>query len=251
MELVGDLIAWFSDPENWQGDDAISNRLLEHVLISASAMAIAVLIAVPIGLYIGHTNRGAFLAVSLANIGRAVPSFAVLVIALPLGLALQRAVGASFTLIPALIAMVLLAIPPIVTNCYVGLREVDRDLIEGARGMGMRGGEVLRRVELPIGLPVILAGLRTATVQVVATAALGAVIGGGGLGRYIIQGIVRRDTERLVAGALMVALLAILVEVAFAIVQRRVVSPGLAPRQEPGSAAQTGGGAELSGSLST
>jgi osmoprotectant transport system permease protein len=231
MGLLADLAAWFTDPANWRGDDSIANRLTEHVAISASAMLIALVIALPVALYIGHTGRGAFLAVSVSNIGRAVPSFAVLVIAFPFSIVAVRGTDIPFWLLATLVAMVALAIPPVVTNTYAGLRAVDRDLVEAARGMGMTGGAILRDVEVPLALPVMLAGMRTAAVQVVATATLAAVIGGGGLGRYLIQGIARFDTPRLVAGALMVALLAIATELAFAWLQRRGASatPGARP----------------------
>lgn len=226
MELLSDLLAWFADPGNWNGRDAIPTRLSEHVAISLAAVVVGTALAVPIGLYIGHTGRGGFLAISLANAGRALPSYAVLVILF--GVFIQATNRADvFTNGPTLLAMIALAIPPIVTNSYVGLRDVERDLVEAARGMGMRDGQILRRVELPLALPVILAGIRTASVQVVATAALGAVIGGGGLGRYIIQGIARQDNARLLAGALMVAAVAIIAELALGWLQRRVVSPGL------------------------
>lgn len=228
MDLLSGLVAWFADPANWEGNDAIPNRVVEHIQISLAAVIAAIILAVPIGLLIGHTGRGSFLAISLANIGRAVPSYAVLVILFPLSIAFARVTGTEIALLATFLAMVLLAIPPIVTNTFIGLREVDRDLVEAARGMGMRGSQVLGRVEIPIALPVILAGLRTASVQVVATATLGAVIGGGGLGRYIIQGMARRDYERLLAGALMVALLAIATELFFAWLQRRTISPGIA-----------------------
>lgn len=227
MDLLSALLAWFLDPANWSGSDGIPNRVAEHLFISLVAVATAIVIALPVGLYIGHTGRGAFVAISLANIGRAVPSYAVLVIAFPLSIVISRISGSDIAIFATLVAMVLLAIPPIVTNTFIGLREVDRDLVEAARGMGMRGAQVLRRVEIPIGSPVVLAGLRTAAVQVVATATLGAVIGGGGLGRFIIQGIARNDDERLVAGALMVSLLAIATELVFAFLQRRFVSPGV------------------------
>ncbi len=239
MDLPTRVIAWFADPMNWTGPDGIPNRLLEHLQISSSAIGLALLIALPIGLYIGHTGRGAFLAVSVANIGRAVPSYAVLVILFPISIALTRGSEVSFTFLPTFLAMTILAIPPIVTNTHVGLREVDRELTEAGRGMGMRGWQVLGRIELPNGLPVILAGARTAAVQVVATATLGAVIGGGGLGRYIIQGIARRENERVIAGALLVASLAIATELVFAVLQRRAVSAGL--RQiEPSGASNRG-----------
>ncbi|MDQ3553183.1 MAG: ABC transporter permease [Chloroflexota bacterium] len=227
MEFLSDLAGWFSDPANWAGNDAIPGRVVEHIQISLAPIGAAVIVAIPLGLLIGHTGRGSFLAISLANIGRAVPSYAVLVILFPLSIVFARLTGSEIALLATFLAMLLLAIPPIVTNTFIGLREVDRDLVEAARGMGMRGSQVLGRVEIPIALPVILAGLRTASVQVVATATLGAVIGGGGLGRYIVQGIARRDDARLVAGALMVALLAIATELFFAWLQRRTISPGL------------------------
>ncbi|MBA2488671.1 MAG: ABC transporter permease [Chloroflexi bacterium] len=236
MEGLSALWAWFLDPAHWSGSDGIPNRVAEHLVISLVAVAIAIAIALPAGLYIGHTGRGAFAAISLANIGRAVPSYAVLVIAFPVSIVIARISGSDIAIFATLVAMVLLAIPPIVTNTFIGLREVDRDLVETARGMGMRGVQVLGRVEIPIGSPVLLAGLRTASVQVVATATLGAVIGGGGLGRYIIQGIARNDDERLVAGAVMVALLAIATELGFGALQRRFVSPGLAIQGPAGGA---------------
>ena len=233
MELLLDVVAWFLEPANWQGRDAIPLRVLEHVAISGLAVTLALALALPLGLYIGHTGRGAFLTVSLANIGRAVPSYAVLVILFAPSIQLARGTGLEFWL-PAFGAMVLLAIPPIVTNTHVALRDVDRDLVEAARGMGMRGTEVLRRVEVPLGLPVILAGTRTAAVQVVATATLGAIIGGGGLGRYIVQGIARQENDRIIAGALMVALLAIATELSFGWLQRRTVSAGVSgPADRP------------------
>jgi osmoprotectant transport system permease protein len=224
MELLGDLLGWFTDPANWSGRDALPERLAEHVTISAGALLIALAIALPVALYIGHTGRGAFIAISLTNIGRALPSYALLVILF--GVFVQLSTNLSVVVnVPTLLAMVALAVPPIVTNTYAGLREVDRDLVEAARAMGMRGGQVLRQVEIPLALPVIIAGLRIATVQVLATAALGAVIGGGGLGRYIIQGIARFDTPRLLAGALLVALLAIAADAVLGWLQRRASSP--------------------------
>ena len=233
MNLLQSVAAWLADPANWQGPDGIPTRLLEHVQISALAVVVATLVALPLGLLIGHTRRGAAVVVNLANIGRAVPSYAVLVMIFPIALqaAIDPRLGTGFGFFPTFAAMTLLAIPPIVTNTYVGLAEVDEDLLEAARGMGMRGLQVVRRVEIPLALPVILAGLRTAAVQVVATATLGAVIGYGGLGRYIVDGIARRDDALLFAGALLVALLAIATELAFSVVQRYLVSPGLAAEQ--------------------
>jgi osmoprotectant transport system permease protein len=192
-------------------------------------LLVAVLVALPLGLFIGHTGRGALLAVNVANIGRAVPSYAVLVMILPISLRFFPQSG-GLDFIPTFGAMTLLAIPPIVINAYAGLREVDRELVEAARGMGMRERQILRRVELPLALPVVLGGLRTASVQVIATATLGAIVALGGLGRYIIDGIARREYDRMVAGVILVAALAIAVELVFIAFQRLAVSPGLRRR---------------------
>jgi osmoprotectant transport system permease protein len=224
-----DLVGWFLDPSNWSGRDAIPVRVLEHVLLSGMAMGAGLAVALPIGLFIGHTGRASFAAVSLVNIGRAVPSYALLVILFGFFATGSRD-PAVFANGPTILAMIALAIPPIVTNTYAGLREVDRDIVEAARGVGMRGGQVLRRVELPLAMPVIMAGIRIATVQVVATAALGAIIGGGGLGRYVIQGIARFDDARLFAGALMIAVLAIGADAVLGLVQRRM-TPAASPVQ--------------------
>ena len=168
------------------------------------------------GLYIGHTGRGALLAVNLSNIGRALPSLGILGIFLPI----TAGLGLGFGVPPTVIALFALAIPPIVTNTFTGIQEVDRELIEAGRGMGMRERE-------PLAMPIVLAGLRTSAVQVVATATLGAVLGTGGLGRYIIDGIKQQDDPRLFVGAVIVALLAIATELAFAALQRAAVSPGI------------------------
>jgi osmoprotectant transport system permease protein len=229
MDLLAGVVAWFLDAENWAGTDGVPNRVAEHLQVSGAAVLVAAAVALPLGLYIGHTNRLSLLTVSLANIGRAVPSYALLAIFFALVIPLSRDIG-TFTFVPTFLAMTLLAIPPIVTNTYIGMREVDPDLVEAARGMGMHGGQVLARLEIPLAMPVVLAGVRTAAVQVIATATLGAVIGGGGLGRYIVQGIARSDEPRLVAGALLVALMAIAAELAFGLVGRATASPGLSDR---------------------
>ncbi len=232
MEFVRRVADWFGDPARWTGPDGIPNRLVEHVALSGAAVIVALAIALPIGLYIGHTGRGAIVAIGAANLGRAVPSYALLLMFFPF-------FGLGFgTAFPAL---VLLAIPPILTNTYVGLRDVDRDTVEAARGMGMTERQVLRIVELPIALPVIVAGARTAAVQVVATATLAALVAGGGLGRYIVDGFALQDYSRLLGGAILVALLALATERLFTLVERRLVSPGLR------GAAPGGRGYELAG----
>jgi len=180
-------------------------------------------VALPIGLYLGHTGRLGFVAVNVANIGRALPSLALLAFALPISFAFGLGLGFW----PPLISLVPLAVPPILTNAFVGVRAVDRDVIESARGMGLSEGGILRRIEVPLALPLILAGMRTSSVNVVATATLGALVAGGGLGRYIVDGLGLQEYDRLFAGALLVAALAIAVEVAFGTFERRAVTPEL------------------------
>lgn len=226
MEFLGEVVAWFTSPETWDGRDGIPVRLWEHVSLSAASLAAGALIALPLGLLIGHTGRGGLAVVTIANIGRAVPSLGWLgIIFVP---ALNLGLGLGFW--PALIALSVLAIPPIVTNTYAGLREVDRDLVEAGRGMGMREWQILRRLEIPVALPVILAGIRTSAVQVVATATLAAVIAGGTLGHLILVGIAIGDHVQVFGAALLVGLLAILTEISFAIIQRAATSPGLRNR---------------------
>jgi len=233
MDFIGEVVAWFADPGNWRGPDGVPIRLLEHVTLSAIPLAIAMLIALPLGAWIGHTGRAANLVINLTNVGRAVPSLAILAMAtmllnVPLVELGLRRVSAE---VATIIAMTALAIPPILTNTYVAISEVDRDLVDAGRGMGMRATQILRRIELPVGMPIILAGIRTAAVQVVATATLGAVFATGGFGRYIIDGIAQRRNDEVFAGALMVAGLSIATEVTFTAFQRRAVSPGLRGRE--------------------
>ncbi len=223
MEFLGDVGNWFADPANWSGRDGIPNRLGEHLWISGVALGMGMALALPVGLFIGHTGRGAFLAISITNIGRAIPSLGMIGIVFPIILALDVSSGFWTTVI----ALAALAIPPIVTNTYVGLREVDRDLIEAGRGLGMRDGQLLGRVEVPLALPIILAGIRIAAVQVVATATLALVVGGGTLGTLIYIGIQTSDEPMVFGSALLVASLAILTEIAFALVQRAAVDPGI------------------------
>jgi osmoprotectant transport system permease protein len=215
-----DVLAWFTNPATWAGETGIPIRLVEHIAISAVSILAATLIALPIGLWIGHTGRGATLAINLANIGRAVPSYAVIVIILPISLAFSSEYGLD--LIPTFLAMVLLAIPPILVNTYAGLRQVDRDLVEAARGMGLREREILTGVEVPLAAPVITGGFRTAVLNVIATATIGAVVGFGGLGRYIIDGRAKGivGVGELIGGAILVTVLAVGVDLVLAWLQR-------------------------------
>lgn len=223
------VVAWFLDPASWSGTGGIPNRLLEHVVLSGLAVLIGAAIAVPIGLLIGHTGRGATVTIAVGNLGRAIPSYAMLVVFVPL-------LGIGFP--NALAALVLLAVPPILVNTYAGMRGVDRDVIEAGRGMGMRETQLLRTVELPLAMPTILAGVRVAAVAVVATATLAALVGGGGLGRFIADGFALRDTPQLVGGAILVALLAVAAERLFVLLERRSASPGVRGGTRPGPASR-------------
>lgn len=224
MDFLQSLVQWLSDPEQWSGSSGIPARVLEHVGYSVLATVIAAIIALPAGMVLGHTGRFGNLAINIANVGRAIPTFGLIIIAfLRLG----------FNLTAVFIALIALAIPPILTNTYVGIRQVDAEMRDAATGMGMTGAQILWRVEAPVALPLIMAGIRISAVQVVATATLAAVVSFGGLGRFIIDGLAKgvqgraRGLSEVVAGALLVALLAILTEVALGRVQRAVTPRGL------------------------
>ena len=219
------MIDWLLDPAHWSGPNGIPIRLLEHVEISAVSLLLAGLIALPVGVWIGHTGRFATLAVNLANIGRAIPSLAAIGVIAPITQAFDPELG--FKVYPTLFAMIILAIPPILVNTYAGVSGVDRELVEAARGMGFRERQILLRIEVPIALPVIAAGLRSATVQVIATATLGALFGFGGLGRYLVDGVAQNDDGQIFGGVFLVAALALLAEGGFALLQRVLTSPGL------------------------
>ena len=222
MNFLGDVVDWFTTSEHWTGGAGAIHRLVEHVSMSAGTILVAALLALPLGIWLGHTGRFGALAINLSNIGRAIPSFAILVLAV-------QVIGIGWK--PAFVALVALAIPPMVTNAYVGMREVDADVRESARGMGMTGTQSLFRVELPIALPLVMAGVRTAAVQVVATATLAALVAWGGLGRFIVDGIAQRDFVQVFAGAVLVAVLSIVTEVVLAGLQRLIVPRGLRQRE--------------------
>jgi osmoprotectant transport system permease protein len=223
MSFLGEVAQWFADPAHWQGPQGIPARVLEHLEYSGFAIAVALLIALPIALYLGHSGRGGFVAINVANIGRALPSFALL----GFGLLIAIALGLGLGFWPTMFMLVPLAIPPIVTNTFVAIREVDRDVVDAARGMGLSEGQILRSIEVPLGLPLILAGVRTAAVNVVATATLGAVVAGGALGRFIVDGFALREFDQLVAGGILVALLAVVTEVTFSALERASRAPGM------------------------
>jgi osmoprotectant transport system permease protein len=221
VTIVNEVFTWLTDPAQWSGPDGIPVRTLQHLWYSLLATAIAAAIALPIGVFIGHTGRGALLAVNLTNLGRAIPSLGIIILMFTL---------VGFGIVPVLVALTALAVPPIVTNSYIGVRSVDRDVREAAEGMGMRGRQVLWQVELPVAMPLIMAGIRTSAVQVVATATLAAFVGLGGLGRYLIDGLSQRDLAQVVGGAILVAVLSLLTELVLGRVQALAVSPGVAGR---------------------
>ena len=216
MSAWSEFVDFVTLTDNWWGRRGIATRVVDHVEISAAATAAATAVAVPVALWLGHIRRGGAVATAVVNIGRSVPSFAIVALALPFSL--RYGFGLGFW--PTMVALVALALPPIFTNTYAGMVGVDDTVIDAARGMGMRGGEVLWRVEAPNALPLVLAGLRVSAVQVVATATLGAFVGFGGLGAFIIEGFRQNDDGKLLTGALLVAVLAIATELAFGAVQR-------------------------------
>lgn len=227
MGFLSDVAGWFLDGAHWQGVDGMPNRLWEHVTMCGFALLSALVIALPIGLVMGHTGRGGAFVINVSNLGRAIPSFAIIVLA-----AQVYGIGAT----PAYIALVALAIPPIVTNAFTAIQGVDPEVKESALGMGLTGRQVLTRVELPMGMPLIMAGVRTSGVQIVATATLAALVGWGGLGRFVIDGLATRDFVEVFAGAFTVAILSILTELGLGALQRALVPKGL--RLDPGRAAR-------------
>ncbi len=223
MEFLGDVLSWFLDGENWTGPSGIPSRVWEHVQISVIATAVATAIALPPALWLGHKRRGGFLAVAVVNIGRAVPSFAIMALFLPISI--RMGLGLGFW--PTLLALLALALPPIFTNTYTAVREVDPALVEAGRGMGMTETEVLARIEAPMASPVILAAIRVSAVQVVATAPLAALVAWGGLGRYIVDGFAVQDNVRVLAGGILVAILSVGTELLLGAMEKRVVPRGL------------------------
>jgi osmoprotectant transport system permease protein len=218
---AGGIWPYLTTASNWHGSHGFGDRLVQHLGYSVEVLAISVAIALPLGLVSGHTGRGGAALSLLANATRALPTLGLLVI-----FALLIGVGLSAAVIP----LVLLAIPSILVNTNVGIRGVDRVLVDAARGMGMRPAQVLWRVEVPVALPLIVLGLRTAALQVVSTATIAAYVGLGGLGRFIIDGEAANNFAELGAGAVVVAVFAIVTEALFILAQRFAVSPGVRAR---------------------
>lgn len=224
MNVFDLIVAWFQDPQQWSGAGSIPARLGEHMLYSLTALAIAAVIAIPLGMVLGHLNRGEILVLTLANSIRALPT---------LGLLTLVVIVSGIGLLPPLVALVVLAVPPILVNTFEGIRTVDRTVVDAARGMGLPGSRVLLQVEAPVALPLILLGLRLSAIQVVSAATIAAFVGLGGLGRYIFDGLGRRDLGQILGGSILVAGLAIGTEVLFVLLSAALVSPGVARRANP------------------
>jgi len=216
VNFLGEVADWFTDPDNWQGVNGIPNRLLEHIQLSITAVLIGMVLGLPVGLVLGHMRRFGTAAMNVSNVGRAIPSFALLVIGAQIW-GISEVLGMSKA---TLLALVALALPPIVTNSYLGMALVDDSIRDAARGMGMTGRQSAVRAELPVAVPMVLTGIRIATLQVVATAGLAALVASGGLGRYIIDGFAVRDLPQVFAGAVLVAALALTVEALLGLTQR-------------------------------
>jgi osmoprotectant transport system permease protein len=205
---------WLKSPAQWHGADGIPIRVAQHLGYTGLSLLVAALIAVPLGVAIGHFGRGGFLVVNLANVWRAIPT---------LGLLILMVILIGFSVLAWLVPLVVLAIPPILVNAYEGVAGVDRDLKDAARGMGMTDWQILRKVEVPVALPLIMLGLRTGAIFVVATATIAAEIGLGGLGRYIIDGLATENYAEVSGGAVLVVILALVVQVVFVGLRRLVV----------------------------
>lgn len=226
MSLLSDLVDFFVSADSWTGSDGLAVRTIDHVGLSLFATLVAVTLVLPPAVWLGHRGRGAFVGVTLVNVGRAVPSFGIVALLVPVSISLGLGLGFW----PTFLALVLLAMPPVFTNTYTGVREVDRAIVEAAVGMGMTDAQVLRYTELPLAMPVIWTAIRVSTVQVIATATLGAVVGWGGLGRYLIDGFAQGNEVWILAGAIMVAGLAVIADAAFTAAERWVMPHGLAAR---------------------
>ena len=221
MNLFSDAIAWIFSPDRQTGALPLSEAIWTHLAFTFVSVLIAAVIAVPAGWLIGHTGRGREIAVALSGAARAVPSFG-LVLLLVLVFGVTHKIAASTT------AFVLLAIPPILAGAYAGIEAVERRVVDGARSVGMTPRQVLFQAEVPLGLPLLIGGLRSATLQVVATVTLAGYVGNWGLGFYIVQGIQLRDFSQILGASLVIVVLAVVLDAVFAILQRVVVPRGVA-----------------------
>jgi osmoprotectant transport system permease protein len=215
IELVTD---WLALPTTWSGSDSIPTRVAEHLLYSALAMLIAAAVALPLGTLLGHLHRGQTIVLTIANTIRALPTLGLLTLVVILS-------GIGF--LPPLIALVVLAIPPMLVNAFEGVRNVDPAVVDAARGVGLRGPATLLKVEIPVALPIILLGVRLAAIQVISAATIAAYVGLGGLGRFIFDGLGRRDFGQVAGGSIVAAILAIATEIFFILLASAITSPGV------------------------
>lgn len=219
------LWAWFADPNTWRGDDGVWHRLAEHSLLTVTALLIAMCVGLPLSLWLGHLGRGGLLAINLSNVGRAIPVIALLSL-LSMGFVGSGSLGYYGRAgLATLLTLTAFALPPIVTTTHAAIRSVDPQLVQAARGMGMSGGQVLFRVELPNALPLIVSGLRLALVQVWATATIAALVAGPGMGRIIVHGYDSDNGAEVIGASIIVATLALILEAVMTLLQRAVARP--------------------------
>jgi osmoprotectant transport system permease protein len=221
------VITFLSDSSHWSGEDGIPHRLLQHLDYSFAALLFVILIGLPLGLYVGHTGKGSVAIAGTANALRAIPTFGLLIFVV---IGFSGNLPGDPYLTPSLLVLVLLGIPAVLSNTYAGVQSVDPAARDAAEGMGMTGRQVLWRVEVPNAMPLIISGIRSATLQIVATATIAAYVSLGGLGRFIIDGRAERDYAQMASGAVLVALLAVVLDLLLAGIQRLVVSRGLTGR---------------------
>jgi osmoprotectant transport system permease protein len=224
MEHLADTLTWFATGDHWTGPTGVPRRLVEHLRISALPLVAAALVAIPAGVLAGHYRRGQAIGAAIANIGRAIPTLALLVFGVLLSL---RWLDLGLRFWPIVFALFFLALHPLFTNAYTAVREVDQALIEAARGQGLTEGELLRQVEVPLSVPVISTAVRITAVQVIATAPIGALAGGGGLGRFVIDGFQQFDYGEMLAGVIVIAGLALAVDAVLTRVERRLAPRGI------------------------
>ncbi|HLR94379.1 MAG TPA: ABC transporter permease [Jiangellaceae bacterium] len=224
MSVFDDVVSWLTDPAHWLGSGGVLARVAEHVQYTLLAMGIAALIAIPLGLVLGHLHRGEAVALTLSNAVRALPT---------LGLLTLLVIALGIGIVPPLIALVVLAVPPMLVNTFEGIRNCDQSLVNAANGLGLGGVRTLLTVELPTAVPVIILGIRLAMIQVISTATIAAYVGLGGLGRFIFDGLATRQYAEVASGAAFVALLAVFVEGLLVLASALIVSPGVAQRPRP------------------
>jgi len=230
-----DVGHWLTSGDQWHGDDGVPHLLSNHLRVSIASLVVAMLISVPLGAWLGHRRIGGVVAINIANVGRAIPVYALLVLAVQVfGITSPRGFGWTGSFV-AFVPLVLLGIPPMLTNSFIGVRDVGDELVDAARGMGLSDLEILRRVEVPVAMPLIMAGIRTAMVGIVATATLASFTGVDTLATPIFIGIKTGDNVAVFGAALLVGLLAVVVDSALAVVQRFAVSPGLRARHSRSS----------------